>query len=42
VLAAFAEGREEPLPAYRLNCWGHSLAGRRDSTSWSRSPSCGT
>ena len=26
VLAAFAEGREEPLPAYRLNRWGHTLA----------------
>jgi SNF2 family DNA or RNA helicase len=26
VLAAFAEGREEPLPAYRLNRWGHMLA----------------
>jgi SNF2-related domain len=26
VLAAFTEGREEPLPAYRLNCWGHTLA----------------
>ncbi len=26
VLAAFAEGREEPLPAYRLNRWGHALA----------------
>jgi SNF2 family DNA or RNA helicase len=26
VLAAFAQGREEPLPAYRLNRWGHALA----------------
>jgi hypothetical protein len=26
VLATFAEGREEPLPAYRLNRWGHTLA----------------
>jgi SNF2 family DNA or RNA helicase len=26
VLAAFAERREEPLPAYRLNRWGHTLA----------------
>jgi SNF2-related domain len=26
VLAAFAEGHEEPLPAYRLNRWGHTLA----------------
>ncbi len=26
VLAAFAEGIEEPLPAYRLNRWGHTLA----------------
>jgi hypothetical protein len=26
VLAAFAEGREDPLPAYRLNRWGHTLA----------------
>ncbi len=26
VLGAFAEGREEPLPAYRLNRWGHTLA----------------
>ena len=26
VLAAFAEGREEPLSAYRLNGWGHTLA----------------
>jgi SNF2 family DNA or RNA helicase len=26
VLAAFAEGREEALPAYRLNRWGHTLA----------------
>jgi SNF2 family DNA or RNA helicase len=26
VLAAFAEAREEPLPAYRLNRWGHALA----------------
>jgi SNF2 family DNA or RNA helicase len=26
VLTAFAEAREEPLPAYRLNRWGHALA----------------
>lgn len=26
VLAAFAEGREEPLPAYWLNRWGRALA----------------
>jgi SNF2 family DNA or RNA helicase len=26
VLAAFAEGHEEPLPAYQLNRWGHTLA----------------
>ena len=25
VLAAFAEGHEEPLPAYQLNRWGHAL-----------------
>ena len=26
VLSAFAERREDPLPAYRLNRWGHTLA----------------
>ncbi len=26
VLAAFAEGHEEPLSAYQLNRWGHALA----------------
>lgn len=26
VLAAFAEGHEESLPAYQLNRWGHTLA----------------
>ena len=26
VLAAFAEGHEEPLPAYQLNRWAHAMA----------------